>query len=201
MSTDKGYSDPAMTGSGQERLAHDAYLTIDTPIIHAVMPHLEPLLSRKVWEPACGKGHISTILIEKGYDVWSSDINNWGYGHVQDFLKAPVPHVDERIWNIVTNPPYEKEICEAFVSKALQHIKDTKQCAAFLLRAEWDYGVTRRRFFADNPMFYKKVVLHRRPKWFEKKEGEKAQSPRFAYAWFIWRGDNNGAEPLIAYAR
>lgn len=194
------YSDPAMTGSKQERLEHDAYFTIDTPIIHAVMPFIEPIFQNKVWEPACGMGHLSKVLIDKGYQVWSSDINPWGYGHVQDFLSTPVPPVDERVWDIFTNPPYEKEYCEAFVSHAMRFIKDTPRCAAFLLRAEWDYGVTRRRFFADNPMFYKKVVLHRRPKWFQPKEGEKSMSPRFAYAWYIWKGDYDG-EPTISYAR
>lgn len=197
----EAYSDPAMTGSGQERIADDAYFTIDTPIIHAVLPHIEPLFGKNVWEPACGAGHLSKVLEAKGYNVWSSDLNPWGYGHVQDFLKAPVPPVDERIWDFFTNPPYEKKICEAFVAKVLKHIEGTDKCAAFLLRAEWDYGVTRRKFFADNPMFYKKLVLHRRPKWFEPKPNEKNHSPRFAYAWFIWRGNNNGAEPLLAYAR
>lgn len=196
----KEYSDPAMTGSGQERIKDDAYFTIDTPIIHAVMPFLEPILGGKVWEPACGVGHISKILEAKGYQVWSSDINEWGYGHVQDFLQAPLPSVDERIWDIVTNPPYEKAICEAFVDRALDHIKGTTKCAAFLLRHEWDTARSRRRFFAENPMFYKKVVLHRRPKWFAKKEGEKNHSPRFAYAWYIWKGDNNAA-PTISYAK
>ncbi len=196
----EAYSDPAMTGSGQERIAHDAYFTIDTPVIHSVLPFVEPILSRRVWEPACGIGHISKILIEKGYDVWSSDLNPWGFGHVTDFLKTPVPHIDERIWDIFTNPPYEKEICEQFVAHALRHIEDTPRCAVFLLRHEWDTARSRRKFFADNPMFYKKVVLHRRPKWFEKKEGEKAKSPRFAYAWYIWKGDNKAA-PTISYAR
>lgn len=46
-------------------------------------------LNNKVWECACGKGHLSQFLTEKGYEVYSSDLVNRGYGETPiDFLET-----------------------------------------------------------------------------------------------------------------
>lgn len=56
-----------------------------------------------IWEPACGNGAISKVLIEAGYDVVSTDLIDRGYGAGgHDFLKSDNPLAR----NIITNPPY-----------------------------------------------------------------------------------------------
>ena len=42
-----------------------------------------------IWECACGDGAISKILIDEGYDVYSSDLIDRNYGDVGlDFLES-----------------------------------------------------------------------------------------------------------------
>ncbi len=68
-----------------------------TPII-ALKPLL-PYLPRRIWECACGSGNLVNSLMEKGFEVLASDIED---GH--DFLDwAPAPDSYDCI---VTNPPY-----------------------------------------------------------------------------------------------
>ena len=58
---------------------------------------VELLLEREkfcnnIWEPACGEGHISKVLLAHGYKVLSTDLVNRGYGSGGiDFLKAGGP--------------------------------------------------------------------------------------------------------------
>ena len=83
----------------------------------------EALLSRyefnkDIWEPACGDGAISNVLAEKGHNVISTDLNNFGFGETNvDFLmeqKALAP-------DVITNPPYK--LANEFVLKlSLIHI-------------------------------------------------------------------------------
>lgn len=39
-----------------------------------------------VYEPACGEGHISKVLINKGINVFSSDLYYRGFGETKDFF-------------------------------------------------------------------------------------------------------------------
>ncbi len=56
-----------------------------------------------IWEPACGDGAISKVLIEAGYQVVSTDLIDRGFGRGgEDFLKSTRPLAK----NIITNPPY-----------------------------------------------------------------------------------------------
>ena len=40
----------------------------------------------RIWECACGEGHISEVLKNHGYNVWSTDLIDRGYGDVKDFF-------------------------------------------------------------------------------------------------------------------
>ena len=52
-----------------------------------------------IWECACGNGAMSKVIIEQGYDVYSSDLIDRGYGEVGiDFLQS-----NKKVDNIVTN--------------------------------------------------------------------------------------------------
>ena len=56
-----------------------------------------------IWECACGDGAISKILIDEGYDVYSSDLIDRNYGDVGlDFLES-----NKKYDNIITNPPFK----------------------------------------------------------------------------------------------
>nr|WP_128484643.1 DNA cytosine methyltransferase [Akkermansia muciniphila] len=80
-------------------------------------------LRRRVWEPACGAGHIVNVLRERGHEVCATDIVDRGCPDscVQDFLwefdDGEIGDVD-----IMTNPPYATAL--EFVERALACVKD-----------------------------------------------------------------------------
>ena len=70
-----------------------------------------------IWECACGDGAMSRVFEEAGYQVFSSDLYQRGYGGSGiDFL-APQRSAD----NIITNPPYN--CAEGFVASGIKHAK------------------------------------------------------------------------------
>jgi hypothetical protein len=65
------------------------------------------ILEGSVWEPACGEGDMSKVLNEYGYDVFSSDLIDRGYG------EAPIDFLDDNQIKkigkydvVMTNPPF-----------------------------------------------------------------------------------------------
>lgn len=86
--------------------------------------------SGSIWEPACGKGAISEVLIAHGYTVVSTDLINRGYGTGGvNFLTQS----RTRARNIITNPPYGHGLADAFVRHALQLVAPTSGSVAMLL--------------------------------------------------------------------
>jgi len=98
-----------------------------------------------VLEPCAGEGHISKILIEKGYNVVSYDLYDRG------FCKSGVNFLDctqKFSGNIITNPPYKEAL------KFLRHAYDILEegyKVAFFLRLAFLEGKERRKFFDNNP--------------------------------------------------
>lgn len=86
--------------------------------------------SGDIWEPACGKGHISRVLEDHTYSTVSTDLADWGYGvPCRDFLAERVALAK----NIVTNPPYGKGLADAFVRHALHLTSGTGGKVAMLV--------------------------------------------------------------------
>ena len=50
----------------EDRAKHDYYAT-DPKAIELLLD--EETFSHEIWEPACGEGHLSKALIDRGYDV------------------------------------------------------------------------------------------------------------------------------------
>ena len=67
-----------------ERANKDYYATspdaIDKLASKFEIPHI-------VLEPCCGQGHLSERLKELGHEVWSYDIEDRGYGELQNFFE------------------------------------------------------------------------------------------------------------------
>lgn len=88
-----------------------------------------------IWEPACGDGAISEVLVGAGYDVVSTDLIAYGYGEAGvDFLTQ----TKARAKHIVTNPPYAPAL-------------PTPSCAmrlswSLLPAAAWPCSSTSRRY-------------------------------------------------------
>lgn len=67
----------AHNGIEESRAEHDYYAT-DPAAIDKLLLFESP--SHYIWECAAGEGHLSNRLIEKGYQVFTSDIVSRGGG-------------------------------------------------------------------------------------------------------------------------
>lgn len=135
-----------------------------------------------VWEPACGMGHISEVLKENGYTVFSSDIIDRGYEgtKVLDFFKTYDTNTD-----IVTNPPYK--YAKEFVEHALQISRKGTKIAMFL-KLTFLESKKRRELFDKYPP---KVIYVSSSRLQCAKNGDfeiykQGVGTAVAYAWYIW---------------
>lgn len=140
-----------------------------------------------VWEPACGDGAISKVLIEEGYEVVSSDIVDRGYGKVEDFFQS-----DRTAESIVTNPDYD--YAEEFVRTALA--KTTYKVAMLLpltnLATHDGYVL-----HTSSPLKVVYVFTSMVSLYPHGRSGPKP--PGFVdYAWFVWEHGYEG-EPVIRF--
>jgi hypothetical protein len=143
---------------------------------------VEELLKREtfignIWECACGEGDISEVLKKNGYQVYSSDLVDRGYGDGNiDFLEQ-----DQLFSNIITNPPYKKALEFVLASK-----KQSTNKIAMFLKTVFLESEKRRTMFEDKEFplktvyqFSKRVTLY--------KNGVKMKnSGMIAYAWYVW---------------
>ncbi len=175
--------------SGYARKKFDLYETPEW-VTEALIPHLRSLGS--VWEPACGSGKMSRVLLGAGYCVSGYDIAN---GH--DFLFQFEPPGGGRMPDaIITNPPYE--LAPQFIEHALRLMEPHPGLVAMLLRCDFDHAKSRTHLFRDCPAFACKLVLMKRIVWFVEANGKAKASPSFNHAWFIWDWRHDGP-PVVAY--
>jgi hypothetical protein len=137
----------AMTGSsssGRVRKADDYYPT-PADATRALLAAELPWLSAhtRVWEPACGEGAMSREIESLGFDVYSSDLIDRGYGDVVDFFATS--HVD--VQAIVTNPPFN--LAEKFIVHALGRLAAPYLC--LLLKSTFWHAARRAETFAKHP--------------------------------------------------
>ena len=146
-----------------------------------------------VWEPACGKGHLSEVLKKRGYIVRSTDLIDRGYGTGNvDFLKTDSPFNGD----IITNPPYK--YAQEFVEHALSLIQEGNRVAMFLTLTFLETE-GRAKLFGTAPPQVIYVSRHRLQcamgGEFEK---YKKNGTAVAYAWFIWEKGFKG-EPVVRW--
>lgn len=134
-----------------------------------------------IWEPACGKGHISKVLTENGYQVISSDLVERGYGESRiDFLMEYRP----RAPNIITNPPFK--MANEFIAKGLAL---TSHKLALLMRLQALEGKERGDIFKSSPLARVHVFSSRLSCW---KNGVPVDGGMLAMAWFVWEHGYSG---------
>ena len=168
-------NDPAMAGSGHERLDRDAYDTLDADWI---VPCLLRFVALRdiVWEPAAGRGCMSDELERAGYHVIKTDIAPRRHDiEESDFL------MNTALFDgtIITNPPYDG--IDEFVEHALLLTAKGGQ-VCILARSEWAQAAKRRNLIHANPLFVGEIALTKRPRWFA--DGD--SSPRHYFSWFVW---------------
>ena len=135
------------------------------------------LREKRVWEPACGLGHMSRALSEYFGLVYSSDAFDYGHGAVRDFLfPGDEPAFD---W-LITNPPFRlaEEFAHTMIDRA-------RVGCAILVRTTFLEGVGRWNtlFSKRKPLailqFTERVPMH-------KGRVVENGSTATAYCWIVW---------------
>lgn len=146
--------------------------------------------TRRVYEPACGRGAIVRPLEAAGYDVALSDLVDYGTATrdgecqgVADFLATKQA---DGAYDIVTNPPYGPQL-NAFVAHALREHRPRKMALLLNLNFLCGFDDSDRCFaMDDNPparilVFTRRLPMMHRDGW----DGPVAES-RMNCAWFVW---------------
>lgn len=179
----------------EERAEHDYYAT--EPKAVELLLEVEKF-SLKIWEYACGGGHMTQVLIDNGYEVLSSDIVDRGYHNTSiiDFLKEPLFKLE---WDgdIITNPPYK--YAQEFIEKSLEVVNRGRKVAMFL-KIQFLEGKKRKKLFEKYPP---KVIYVSSSRLLCAKNGnfesmKQSGGSAVAYAWFIWEKGFNG-NPIIKW--
>ncbi len=147
--------------------------------------------NKKIWECACGEGHISKVLEAAGHEVRSTDIVDRGYGTGGiDFLDGQY----EWDGDIITNPPYK--YAKEFVEQALRTVKDGAKVAMFL-KLTFMESKNRKELFAKYP-FKTLYVSSSRLKCAKNGEFSKYKSTgtAVAYGWYIWEKGYDGTPSI-----
>lgn len=131
-----------------------------------------------VWEPACGRGHMAQVLGEFFDRVRASDVHNYGYGEVQDFIDglSGVQSVD---W-VITNPPFR--LAEDFLERARQVARNG---IALLTRTVFIESMGRyERIFKSAPPTTVLQYVERVP--MVKGRVDPKASTATGYCWLVW---------------
>ena len=182
----------ASNHSDVEREINDFYATPDIatkPLIEYLKANYPDFSKRLIWEPACGKGHISEVLKQNGYFVTSTDLIDRGYGYCgpeYDFLK-----VDKSTnAHIITNPPYK--FAQEFVEKAMDIMEDGAMCC-MLMKLTFLEGKKRYDMFQKYPPKHLLVFSNRINCALG---GDFDKTPALggavAYGWYIWEKGYTG---------
>lgn len=188
--TKSAFSVIGAKGHANESRAENDYYATDPAAVSALLE--KELFSKRIWEPACGEGHISEALINAGYVVRSTDLFYRGYGEPEpvDFLQY------SHKWggDIITNPPYEYGI--EFAEKALKTVK-TGSRVAMLLKIQFLETEKRRLFFKKYPPRYI-YVFSKRIMCAKNGDFQNASASAMCYAWFVWEKGFAG-EPKVRW--
>lgn len=165
------------------------YATSPTAISRLIAAGYAPR-SKKIWECACGAGHLSKELEKYGYEVISTDLIDRGYGEGnRDFFKekellAPC---------ILTNPSYKIAL------ETIQHAIDLGAEEIWMfLKLTFLEGQKRKEFFDKYPPYEVLIFSAREQCALEGKEEEFAKSSAACYAWFHWIKNYDG-RPQIGW--
>ena len=127
-----------------------------------------------ILEPCCGAGAISTVLQSKGYQVISSDKNEYGFGVQRDLFT-----ITEPVENVITNPPFTSAL-QVAICKHLLTIYTKKMALLWYVKNIGNVmeGKTRK----DLKTIW---IYPERIDWVETKLG-------WLFAWYIWEKGYEG---------
>ena len=174
----------ALAGSSAGRPKNDFYPTPEWAT--------RALLNREsfdgpVWEPACGDGAISEVLLSNEFRVHSSDILDYGYHgtEVKDFLE-PDLH-DTTVGSVITNPPFM--LAQEFIERA----KETSATKiAMFLKLPFLESMRRYPMFMDKNFPLARVYVFSRRVTLVREGVVMKNKGTIAFAWYVWDVSHEG---------
>lgn len=172
----------ASNHTDKERQTEDYYATspvaIDKLAKAFEIPH-------KVWECACGGGHLAERLKQLGHDVVSTDLVDRGYG--ADGVDFLLQSDDFGVDCILTNPPYK--LATEFVEHAM-HLMGDKPVIMLLKTTALEGKARFERLYRHGYLhgiyqFSERLQCAKNGEFERMKEGG---GSAVAYAWYVFRG-------------
>lgn len=146
-------------------------------------------LHDKVWEVACGGGHLSSRLESSGHIVKSTDLVDRGYvgfdGQL-DFINSPTEKFDG---DIVTNPPYK--LATEFVEKSLDSV-DVGGKVCMFLKIQFLEGQKRYEQLYSKGGLKHVLVYSKRISTARNADFDKYKTTAMCHAWFVWEKGYKG---------
>ena len=174
-----GTTTHSRTGEREEK---DFYAT--EPKAVELLLELEEF-NHHILEPCAGQGHISNVLINKGFKVTSTDLIDRGYTYddIIDFFA-----IEEFEGDIITNPPYG--IAKEFVEHALKIVPNGNKVAMFV-KTLFLESAKRKKLFLEHPP---KTIWVSSSRLQSAKNGDfsKYKSSAVSYSWFVWEKGYKG---------
>ncbi len=142
-----------------------------------------------IWEPACGEGAIAKELAAAGHTVISTDLVDYGFGIPRvDFLKEIRP----RARHIVTNPPYGSGLADAFITRSLDFVRETRGTVAMLLNLASLAHRTRTCWWREHPPA-RLYAIDDIVCWPEHRYGPApSYFSKHRYIWAVWTPNHQG---------
>ncbi|WP_338627638.1 NAD(P)-dependent oxidoreductase [Clostridium baratii] len=169
----------ASNHSLNDRAEHDYYAT--EPKATEILLQQEKF-AQNIWECACGEGHMAEVIKKYGYEVYSTDLVDRGYGiGEKNFLEYKKCEFDN--CDIITNPPYK--YAKEFVYKALELV-DIGHKVAMFVKLTFLETKGRKELFIKYPPKTIYISSSRLHCWKNGDEKASAGSNAIAYIWIVW---------------
>lgn len=167
----------------------DAYFTPEEAVEAFTNEYQLPKL---IWEPSCGAGNISSYLENKGHQVYSSDIYDYGYNKqfaVKDFFNYnEAPEINgQKVDCIFTNPPF---YC---VNDYIRHAK--KLCSEVIVFCKLQLleSIDRTDILEDGKFVKFYAFRNRVPTMHRLGYEGKKNSSAMAFAWYVFNNNHDGS--------
>lgn len=159
---------------------------------------VEPFTGNIV-DPACGIGRIVDAARRAGLSALGMDkvSRSIACEHESDFLNASLRATEQRVDNIVSNPPFRH--AQRFVARALAR---AERKVAMLLPSTWVHGDERSRWLAGTPLRRVLFITPRpsMPPGPVIAAGMKPGGGTADFAWYVWHQGFDG-KPELGWLR
>lgn len=175
-----------------DRVAGDYYTTDPAAVEQFLRTYKLPNYGNTIWECACGCGNISEVLRKQGYNVYSTDLYDRGYGYSGiDFLQTAA--LPPRCNTIITNPPYS--LADEFILHAMDILPLHGRYIA-LMNISYLAGQKRHDIIYSNGYLRAVYVYSHRINCYRNNIPTGHSSP-VNYAWFEFVNSRSACEPRI----